>query len=225
MGMRLLLVEDEADIAETLTAYLERNGFVVDRAPTLEIARDVLDTETFDLVIVDRLLPDGDGIALIAHAEATARPQRFLLLSALAGIDDKVSGLELGARDYVAKPFEPRELLARIRSALRQSLQVKREVRHFGPLAYDVESGGFTLEEAPLPLRRAEALVLAALMMREGALVRRETLESRVYGYDKIVNANSLESTVSRLRKTLAEHSARVHIRAVRGVGYQLEAR
>lgn len=220
--MRLLLVEDDADVADTLATYLERQGFVVDRADTLAIARDVLIDDQFDLVILDRMLPDGDGLSLIAFAEARARPQRFLLLSALAGIDDKVTGLEQGARDYLAKPFEPRELLARIRAALRQELKVPRETRQFGPLLHDVQSSGFFIDGAPVPLRRAEALVLAALMARSGALVRRETLESRVYGYDKFVNANSLESTISRLRKTLAGRTDRLKIHSVRGVGYQL---
>ena len=223
--MRLLLVEDDADIAETLVAYLERQGFVVDRAPTLEIARDAIDSGEFDLVLLDRVLPDGDGATLIAYAAAQRRPQRFVLLSALDGIDDKVAGLELGARDYVSKPFEPRELLARIRAALRQDLQVARQTRRFGPLLHDVEGGAFFLDDEPLGLRRAEALVLAALMARAGVVVRRETLEARVYGYDKFVNANTLESTISRLRKAIAARTDRVRINAVRGIGYQLADR
>lgn len=170
--MRLLLVEDDGDVAETLTAYLERQGFVVDRAETLAVAQDVILDNDFDLVLLDRLLPDGDGVSLIGFAETHKRPQRFLLLSALAGIDDKVTGLELGAHDYIAKPFEPRELVARIRAALRHSLDVRREVRRFGPILHDVEGGGFFVNDAPMSLRRSEALVLAALMVRNGALVR-----------------------------------------------------
>ena len=220
--MRLLLVEDEPDIAETLVAYLERHGFVVDRADTLAMAEEVIRTETFDLVLLDRMLPDGDGVSLIGYARTHGRPQRFLLLSALAGIDDKVVGLELGARDYIAKPFEPRELLARIRVALRHGLDVVREVRRFGPLMHDVEGGNFFIDDAPFAIRRAEALVLEALMARGGTLVRRETLEARVYGYDKFVNANTLESTISRLRKTLSQRTDRVRILSIRGVGYRL---
>ena len=220
--MRLLLVEDEADLAETLTAYLERQGFVVDRAETLAVAQDALLDNDFDLVLLDRLLPDGDGVSLIGYAEAQRRPQRFLLLSALAGIDDKVTGLELGARDYIAKPFEPRELVARIRAALRHGIDTTREMRRFGPILHDVEGGGFFVNDAPMSLRRSEALVLAALMMRDGALVRHETIEARVYGYDKFVNGNSLESIISRLRKALATKTGAVKILSVRGVGYQL---
>ncbi len=220
--MRLLLVEDDEDIAETLVAFLEKHGFVVDVADSLAMAEDALAGGGFDLVLLDRVLPDGDGVALIAHAKATHRPQRFLLLTALSEIDDRVDALELGADDYVSKPFEPRELLARIRNALRRPLNSRRETRHFGPLSMDVDACSFTIDGTPLSLRRVEALVLEALMARPGQLVRRETLESRVYGYDKFVNANSLESQISRLRRNLSERTPQVKINAVRGMGYQL---
>lgn len=220
--MRLLLVEDEEDIAETLVAYLERHGFVVDVADCLEMAEDALAGGAFDLVLLDRVLPDGDGIELIARAKASGRPQRFLLLTALGDIDDRVVALEAGADDYISKPFEPRELLARIRNALRRSLKGEGAVRTFGPLRYHEENCSFDIDGEPLSLRRTEALVLEALMQRPGQLVRRETLESRVYGYDKFVNGNSLESQISRLRKNLADRNAAVRINAVRGMGYQL---
>lgn len=220
--MRLLLVEDDADIAETLVGFLERQGFVVDLASSLAMARTALQSGRFDLVLLDRLLPDGDGVSLIAHAQAQQRPQRFLLLTALGGIEDRIAGLQSGAYDYISKPFEPRELLARIRNALRHSIRLDREIKHFGPLAQDVESGAFFIGEEMLALRRTEALVLEALMARPGALVTRESLESRVYGYDKFVSSNSLESQISRLRKNLAEKTQKVKILAVRGVGYRL---
>ncbi len=220
--MRLLLVEDDEDIAEALVAFLERDGFVVDVADSIAMAQDALETGGFDLVLLDRVLPDGDGISLITAAKAANRPQRFLLLTALSEIDDRVDALELGADDYVSKPFEPRELLARIRNALRRPLNSQRELRRFGPLVLDVEACSFTVDGKPLSLRRTEALVLEALMARPGQLVLRETLETRVYGYDKFVNANSLESQISRLRRNLNDQTPLVKINAVRGMGYQL---
>lgn len=222
--MRLLLVEDDEDIAETLVAFLQRQGFVVDLAQSLDIARAAIEDGVFDLILLDRLLPDGDGITLIGHAKARGRPQRFLVLTALDGIDDRLAGLGLGADDYVVKPFEPRELVARIRNALRRPLNVVRDTRRFGPVNYDVDTGAFFIDDAPFALRRIEALLLEALMTRPGAIVRRETLEARVYGYDKFVNANSLESQISRLRKTLAERTGTVGIQVVRGLGYRLIA-
>lgn len=220
--MRLLLIEDDINIAETLVAYLEKQGYVVDLAPTLAIAKTAVLENNFDLVLLDRLLPDGEGMTMLAFFAEHQRPQRVILLTALGDVDDRVRGLEAGAQDYIAKPFEPRELLARIRNALRQPINAERNVKSFGCLQYDVESRAFSIEGVSLNLRRTEALVLEALMARPGSLVTRETLESRVYGYDKFVTSNSLESQVSRLRKNLAEHTESIKIQTVRGMGYSL---
>ncbi|QSX34134.1 response regulator transcription factor [Shewanella avicenniae] len=220
--MRLLLIEDDINIAETLVAYLEKQGFVVDLAPTLAIAKTAILENTFDLVLLDRLLPDGEGMSMLAFFNEHNRPQRVILLTALGDVDDRVRGLEAGAHDYIAKPFEPRELLARIRNALRQPMKAQRDIKTFGCLQYDVESRAFSIEGEALNLRRTEALVLEALMARPGSLVTRETLESRVYGFDKFVTSNSLESQVSRLRKNLAEHTDSIKIQTVRGMGYSL---
>ncbi len=220
--MRLLMVEDDAGVTETLATYLRRQGYVVDSAGTLDMAREALASNRFDLVIVDRTLPDGDGMELVVGAAERGRPQRFLMLTAMSGVEDTVAALEAGAIDYVVKPFEPRELLARIRNALRRELAEPQALKCFGPLSYDVETNGFTIDDDPLVLRRTEALILAALIARPGAMVQRETLEARVYGYDQFVNANSLESQISRLRRQLAARTDRVRIQAVRGVGYRL---
>lgn len=220
--MRLLLVEDDVGVAETLVAYLERQEFVVDQAPTLAIAKEAIHDNDFDLVLLDRMLPDGEGMTLIDYCSVHHKPQRFILLTALSDVDDKVNGLESGAHDYIAKPFEPRELLARIRNALRHPINTNEEVRQFGPIRYNVNNRAFTLNDEPLLLRRSEALVLEALMGRPGMVVPRDALESRVYGYDKFVSSNSLESQISRLRKHLAEKTDKVKIQVVRGLGYSL---
>ncbi|MBO1271744.1 MULTISPECIES: response regulator transcription factor [Shewanella] len=222
--MRLLLVEDDVDVAETLVSYLEKHGYVVDLAPTLAIAKTAVMANSFDLVLLDRLLPDGEGMSMLRFFADNKCPQRVILLTALGDVDDRVRGLEAGAHDYIPKPFEPRELLARIRNTLRQPMQTAREVKTLGPLSYDVESRAFSINGEALNLRRTEALVLEALMSRPGSLVTREALESKVYGYDKFVTSNSLESQVSRLRKNLAEHTDKIKIQTVRGLGYSLNA-
>lgn len=220
--MRLLLVEDNPDVAETLVSYLQRQGFVVDVAGTLTAGRHAIRDNSFDLVLLDRMLPDGDGVSLMEFCEQIGKPQRFIVLTAMAGIDDRIAGLEGGANDYVVKPFEPRELLARIRNALRHPLDATSQVRVFGPLRYDIDHGQFFINDQPLVLRRGEALVLEALMARPGMLVQREALELRVYGYDKAVNTNSLESQISRLRGHLARMTDQVRIQSIRGLGYRL---
>lgn len=220
--MRLLLIEDDENIAETLVAYLEKNGFVVDLAPTLAIAKAAVSENSFDLVLLDRLLPDGEGMSMLRYFEDVSKPQRVILLTALGDVDDRVRGLESGAHDYIPKPFEPRELLARIRNALRQPIKLKRDIKTLGPLTYDVESRSFAINGIALNLRRTEALVLEALMQRPGSLVSRESIESKVYGYDKFVSPNSLESQVSRLRKNLSDHTDDIKIQTTRGIGYSL---
>ncbi|RIV89509.1 DNA-binding response regulator [Aurantiacibacter xanthus] len=220
--MRILLVEDDEEVAHTLVAFLMREGFVVDHADCLAVAREAVRDEEFDVVLLDRMLPDGDGVELMAFARKIRRPQRFLLLTALDGVDERVAGLDGGANDYIVKPFEPRELVARIRNAMRFTPQIEPQVRRFGPLAFDVETTTFTIDGEPFVVRRSEALVLAALMARPGSLVQRETLESRVYGYDRMVSSNSLESQISRLRKALADRTDGLRIQVERGVGYRL---
>lgn len=220
--MRLLLIEDDVDIAETLVAYLERYEYVVDVAPSLAIAKVAIVENQFDLVLVDRMLPDGEGMEIINFATLQQRPQRFIVLTALGESDDRVSGLEAGAHDYIAKPFEPRELLARIRNTLKYPLEMAEQTKQFGPLTYDMINRTFAIDGEPLLLRRTEALVLEALMARPGTLVTRESLESRVYGYDKFVTSNSLESQISRLRKNLAEKTHAIGIQTIRGMGYSL---
>lgn len=223
--MRLLLIEDDVDIAETLVGFLERYEFVVDVAPTLAIAKVALLENHFDLVLVDRMLPDGEGMEIMSFAQAQQRPQRFIVLTALSDSDERVNGLEAGAHDYIAKPFEPRELLARVRNTLKYPLDVIEQTKQFNALSYDLQSRSFSIDGEPLLLRRTEALVLEALMARPGTLVTREALEARVYGYDKFVTSNSLESQISRLRKNLSEKTEQIVIKTVRGMGYSLASK
>lgn len=220
--MRLLLIEDDENIAETLIAFLEKNGYVVDLAPTIAIAETAIDDNSFDLILLDRLLPDGEGMTMLKYFEKNNKPQRVILLTALGDVDDRVKGLESGAYDYITKPFEPRELLARIRNALRQPMKLTKEIKTYGPLSYEVGSRSFYINGEILQLRRTEALVLEALMQRPGNIVQKESLESKVYGYDKFHSSNSLESQISRLRKNLLEHTNEIKIQTTRGLGYSL---
>ena len=217
------LFEDDAFQRNAAEAYLANHDLRVIAVENGIQMRRQISRAMPDLVLLDVQLPGHeDGFALARWLRESNTRVGIIMLTAAGDAGDKVLGLESGADDYVAKPYEPRELLARIRIALRRSLEVRRETRQFGPLLYDLESGVFFIDEAPLTLRRTEALVLEALMARPGAVIQRETLEARVYGYDKVVNANSLESQISRLRTNLARRTDRVRIRAVRGLGYCL---
>jgi DNA-binding response OmpR family regulator len=221
--MKILLVEDDDNLAEVLQRLLVKEGYVVDLADALAMAKEALLSNQYDIVILDRMLPDGDGLDLIRFNSERHKQNRFLVLSALNEIGQKVEGLNLGADDYVAKPFEPEELLARIKVSLRHPLQeIKKEVR-CGNLSYDCVARDFRVNDQPLVLPRREMVVLESLIKRSGRVATREVIESEMYGYNDEILSNSLESHISKLRKNIKEHQIHVTIRTIRGVGYMLQ--
>ena len=220
--MRVLLVEDDKSLAESTAILLRQSGYVVDTAETLEIAKAFLKQCTFELVILDRLLPDGEGLSLVSFARKKAIRTRFLSLTALDDVNDVVDGLDAGVLDYMAKPFEPKELIARIQSVLRYPIELPKNDKQFGPLTFETNARVFSLDKKPLALPRTQALVLEALMSRPGIIVDKESLLDRVYGYDQDASHNSLEAQVSRLRKFLRDQTDEIEIRTIRGRGYSL---
>jgi len=227
--VRILLVEDDADLSEAVRRLLRREGHVVDLADSLRMARAAITEHPYELVLLDRMLPDGEGTSLIFHARETGVRTRFLILTALGDIQKRVEGLDLGADDYIVKPFEPDELCARIRAVGRRPTAEGPQMVQCGNLRLDrasrdivaIANGGS--ESRPLVFPRRELTLLQTLLERAGRVVTRETLESAMYGYDDLFQSNTLESHVSRLRKHLAEEDAHVGIHTVRGVGYMLK--
>lgn len=220
--MKLLLIEDDPDLAVTMRRLLARENYVVDVAESLRMARAALADNTYDLVLLDRRLPDGDGAELIRFAHRKRLHARFLIVSALGETMQRVEGLDLGADDYIVKPFEPQELFARLRAAARRPLPETSRVIEVGNLALHCQHRHFTVAGNSLTLPRREMTILEKLMERAGAVVPRDLLEDAMYGYDDLVQSNTLESHISRLRKHLADCGANVGIHTVRGVGYEL---
>ncbi len=221
--MKLLLVEDTEKIAGLICKQLTQNNFVVDHAPNLSIAREALQLTKYDLIILDRMLPDGDGVELIKFSKNKQLNNRFLILSALGQVIEKAEGLDLGADDYLAKPFEPVELLARIRAILRRPIPVVNKVWKCGILEYDADNHNATIHDELLVLNRRELTVLEVLIRNAGRVVTRTQMENAIFGYDDDIQSNTLEAHVSRLRKRLMEAEAGVKIHTVRGVGYMLK--
>lgn len=220
--MRILLVEDEPDMAALLRAALAKHDFVTDCAPSIEIAIEAIETVAHDLVILDRQLEDGDGATLIAHIR-THRPHTpIVVLSAKSGTKDRIEGLNLGADDYLAKPFAVDELVARLRAVLRRPSQVETAPLAMGNLTLALDHGEVFIDGDKIDLPRREYLVLESLMRRSGRTVRRAVLEEDVYGSDDEIQSNSLEAHISRLRRKLADAGSTVEIHPVRGVGYLL---
>lgn len=220
--MRLLLVEDDNELAKLLESLLKSNDYVIDLAENLAIARAaVLDNE-YDIILLDRMLPDGEGLELLRFCKSKNIQTRVLVLSALNELGDRVDGLDLGADDYLAKPFEPEELLARLRASLRHPLEQQERLIEAGNLTYNTKQRDLQINGEPLILPRREMLVIELLLRRFKHVVTREAIESSIYGYDDEILSNSLESHISKLRKNLSSHETGLTIHTVRGVGYML---
>ena len=223
--MRILLVEDEVKLARAVKRLLEEEKHVIDVAESIAIARVSLLDNPYDLVLLDRRLPDGDGVNLIRYANRKKIETRFLILSALSEIHDRVEGLDLGADDYIVKPFEPEELLARIRAASRRPLPETATILELGRIRLNGTNRNLSVGGVTKVLPRRQLIILETLMARSGKVVAREALESAMYSFDDEVQSNTLESHVSRLRKRLVRFDAGVEIHTIRGVGYMLEER
>lgn len=218
--MRILLVEDEAELSRMLVTTLSRHGILVDCARTLAIAREAVASSVHDAVVLDRTLPDGDGLSLLAAIKAMPQRIPVIVLSALGTLDHRVEGLDTGADDYLAKPFALDELLARLRAITRRPQAVARERVTLGRLAFDVEHRAAEIDGVTLELPRRELLVLETLICRAGRVVTRAALEEAVYGYDDEIASNTLDAHISRLRRKLAVAGLEIH--TLRGIGYLL---
>lgn len=224
--MRILLVEDELRLAHSLRKVLERERFVVDHADGVEAARDASRLGSFDLVLLDRSLPDGEGLSLLPSLRAGSPGLHVIVLSARNGVDDRVAGLDGGADDYLTKPFSIDEMLARIRAVRRRPVELAGATIRAGSLVFDLAHEEVEVDGARIDLPRRELRVLAALIRRRGRTVQREALENAVFGFDDEIQSNTLDSHISRLRRRLTAAGAGIEIHAIRGVGYLLrEAR
>jgi len=222
--MRLLLVEDEKEMAAMIAAALARQDMVVDHVGSLSLAREAILGSSYDAVLLDRQLPDGDGLDLIPLIRSRGVGVPVIVLSALGSTSDKIAGLDTGADDYLPKPFSVDELLARLRAVRRRPAEVARETITLGRLSFDVGERYASVDGAVLDLPRRELLVLEALMRRAGRSVTRAAIEEAVFGFDDEIASNALDAYVSRLRKRLADSNAGVEIHGIRGIGYLMKA-
>lgn len=220
--MKILLIEDEIELADTLRGALTKERFVVDHADRIVVAREAARMTSYDLVLLDRTLPDGDGLSLVPILRAGNPSLPVIVLSARDSVSDRITGLDEGADDYLVKPFSLDEMLARIRAIRRRPAAIAGEEISVGSLTYDLVGEEVLVAGERLELPRRELRVLATLVKRRGRTVLRETLEQAVYGFDDEVQSNALDSHVSRLRRKLGEAGAAVEIHAIRGVGYLL---
>lgn len=220
--MKLLLIEDDPEMADALRSALSRNGVVLDVVTDLETAREALAMNSYDIVLIDRQLPDGDGRALLADLKRDGNTTRSIIISALGSTSDRISGLNEGADDYLPKPFEMDELVARMNVLLRRVMDPPLVMLTLGNVSYDRTSRDITVNGERLVLTRRELLILETLMRNRGRTVLRTLLEERVYSFDDDIQSNSLEANMSRLRRKLSDVNADIAIKNVRGIGYFL---
>jgi len=220
--MKILIVEDEPDIVQLIVDQLGAVGFVCDRADSTREALLALVKQRYDLMLLDRRLPDGDGVAAIAKFRALQPALRIVVVTASDGLQSKISGLNAGADDYLTKPFAPEELLARVRARLREFQQAALPPTKVGALTFDPATNRITVAGRPLVLHRREFALLEALVRHVDQVAPRKSVMLEVYGADEAVLPGALDTLVSRLRRRLDEAQAGVVIHLVRGRGYLL---
>lgn len=221
--MRILLVEDTADVGEGIQARLQRMGHEVDWERDGEGAAARMDVQPYDLFILDVMLPPPDGLALLRHARERRLATPVLMLTARSGVADRVGALDLGADDYLVKPFDFLELEARVRVLLRRGSGSATNAIRFGDIAIDLSGRIASVEGEPLDLTRRELALLEILVARGGRIVGKEQIVERLFGLDGAAGANAVEQYVARLRRKIA--ASRAEIRTLRGLGYQLVPR
>lgn len=219
--MRILVVEDDPALARGVTAALRAMGFAVDHEADGCDAVRLATSEPYSLMLLDLVLPGKPGLQILQEIRHRGCKVPILILTVRQEVSERVRGLDLGADDYLAKPFDLAELEARVRALIRRSEGAPYPKLTCGPLEWERSTGSISLHGRPLLLRRREAAVLVAMMTRAGKVIIKDRLLAEIFGFDEPVSPNTLELYVARLRKKLEPDGP--HIRTVRGVGYMLE--
>ena len=217
--MRILLVEDDTSLGETILAWLRLDQHAVDWVRRGDSAQTALLTHRYDCVLLDRGLPGLSGDALLAALRSAGNTVPVILITAFNALADRVEGLDLGADDYLVKPFELEEMSARIRAAVRRGASQASNTLTQAGIALDVESRQASLDGQPVALTSREYHVLYALLLRKNGIVTRAQIEENLYGWGEEVESNAIEVYIHNLRKKFGSDS----IVTVRGLGYRLK--
>ncbi|MCT4577989.1 MULTISPECIES: response regulator transcription factor [Donghicola] len=219
--MRILIVEDATDMAEAIAIRLGKAGMACDMAESCEAAEDFLAVQRYDALVLDINLPDRTGTELLADLRARGVRTPVLMLTALFSVDDRVSALNLGADDYLVKPFDYRELEARLRALVRREAEQKTDTLTLGPLKFQPSTMTADLSDTPLDLTRREAALLGLLLRNSGKTLNKERLYDGLFAFENAdVGLNAIELYIGRLRKKLA--GSGVSIETQRRLGYRI---
>jgi two-component system, OmpR family, response regulator TctD len=221
--MKLLLVEDNVELSHWIVNLLRAENFVVDCVADGESAELVLTTQSYEVVLLDMRLPRMSGKDVLARLRRRGNNVPVLMLTAHSSIDDKVDCFGIGADDYVVKPFDARELVARIKALIRRQSGEKSTCLSCGDLQYLSDAREFRHNDTPLALRRREHMILETLMLRQGKTVSKSALMESIFSLDDEPSADAIDIYIHRLRKHLAMSSAQ--IMTLRGLGYILRSK
>jgi two-component system, OmpR family, response regulator len=217
--MRVLLAEDDRMVGAAVTQALRDAAYAVDWVTDGKAAVDAVEAETYDLALLDLGLPLADGLTLLRHFRKSHRNLPVIIVTARDGVDDRVDGLDLGADDYLTKPFEVRELLARMRAILRRQGSGISPILSNGVVSLDPATHDASFGEGTCSLTAHEFALLQALLIRPGTILSREDLERRIYGWNEEVESNAVEFLIRSVRKKVGTTA----IRTVRGVGWMVD--
>jgi DNA-binding response OmpR family regulator len=219
--VRVLLVEDTEDVAEAIVANFSRSGHAIDRVTGCGAAKDAVAVQDYDLVILDINLPDGSGLDFLRALRGARSATPILVVTARLDVEDRIGALDIGADDYLMKPFDLRELEARARALLRRSAGERSGVIEYGRMVLDPAGRTASIAGAPLQLTRREFSVLEILMLNRGRVMPKERIFDKLFSFDdEEVGLNAVELYIARLRRKLA--GSGLVIRNLRGLGYQI---
>ena len=219
--MKFLLIEDNDELANAICARMQFDGHVIDHASRIQDAFAYEETGEYDLILLDIMLPDGDGRTFLKRHRAGNKDTPVIVLTARSQVSDRISMLDLGADDYVTKPFDHEELQARCRAVLRRKAGAAQTTTRLGNVAFDPVAGSLTIDGQVISLRNRELRLLELLINAPGQIFPKHKLFDRLFSYDEDVSENAIEVYIGRLRKHL-EHSD-LRITTLRGLGYRLD--
>lgn len=222
--MRLLLAEDELEMSNAVVAILKHNNYSVDAVYDGQDAYDYLESGIYDAAILDIMMPKMDGVTVVKKIRAQGNDVPILLLTAKSEIDDRVTGLDAGADDYLTKPFAMKELLARVRAITRRQGEVTDSILQFENVKLNRSNYELSTDSGSVRLASKEYQMLEMLMVNPGQVISTDQFMDKIWGYDTETELNVVWVYVSYLRKKLASIDAHVSIKAARGIGYRLEA-
>lgn len=218
--MNILLVDDEKDLTRALSAILSQHHYTVDCANSGEDGLEYALSGIYDVIVLDVMMPKMNGFEVLKALRAKKIETPVLMLTAKSDVSDKIDGLNLGADDYITKPFDTQELLARIKALLRRSSQYKDNALNVGNTVLDRDTFELVVGDKRISLGKKEFQIMEILMINAGKCVEKERLIEKIWGYDSDAEYNTIEVYISFLRKKLAAIGADAEIRSLRGIGY-----